>query len=182
MTKSLFDDQLKTVANEFSEVLNNMIPLVSDMDYRSDFLLSKILYFTSNFGKASPKRSLIKTALALEILKVAIDIGSISQNEGSFSDDRLLSTDYLYAEAIGQVVGLNKPFIVSILAKSIANTAANRANDNDDNPYLEHLIVASYELGTRLGECDGEVDISELLNVSELREKKYIKRSMELIY
>lgn len=181
MTKSLTDDRLKTVAHEFSAVYNNMIPLVSRADLGGDLLLAKVLYFTSSKGPVSPKKELLKTALALEILRIAIDIGSVSQDEEDFSDDRLLSTDYLYAQAINQVVSLGKPFIISILATSIANTAADRANSFDENPDIEHLIVAAFKLGKRLGECGDDVYIGDILSGIDTGAEVYIKKSVELI-
>ena len=181
MTKSLLDDWLKTVAHEFSAVYNTMIPLVSRTDHGGEMLLAKVLYLTSDEGPVSPKKELLKTALALEILRIAIDIGSISQDEKDFSDDRLLSTDYLYAQAINQVVGLGKPFIISILATSIANTAADRANSFDENPDIEHLIVAAYKLGKRLGECDDSVYIGDILSGIDTGNEVCIKKSVELI-
>ncbi len=75
MTKGLFDDQLKTVEVEFSTVINNMIPLISEMDYRSDLLLSSILYFTSSFGKVLPEKQLkeMMTAVSVQTGKFVSD-------------------------------------------------------------------------------------------------------------
>jgi len=142
---------LSAVVAKFNERQAKLQKIGSEQLCETDYFLSEVLLMVAAGGTDFPFRKLENTALALELLFQAITFGEQVWMSSFFSDELLLATDYYYAEAIEQVVGLNEPEVVRLLAKAIADTAAKRSSDNYAAREGNHLFAAAVELGLFLG-------------------------------
>lgn len=153
MTNGSLSEQIRSVAREFEAYRETIHPAAKDMLRPTDYFLTKLLLAVAAGGNSFQESSLIRTSMALEFLDQATKLGYLCQTGDAFAGISLLSTDYFYSQAIGQVIELKEPKIIGILAKAIADTAAARTTSDRRPPHLEHLIIAAVELGSLLGGC-----------------------------
>ncbi len=144
---------LSTVDSKLESRLASLNKIGNEQLCETDYFLTELLFRIAKKGRRFPVNTLQETAIALELLFQAKNLGFLAHTSVSFSDELLLATDYLYAEAINQVIGLNEPEIIRLLAKAIADTAADRTLEEFELKDGKRLIEAAVELGLFLGDC-----------------------------
>ncbi len=101
---------------------------------------------------------------ALELLDQALALGASVLPGDGYNEDRLLVTDYLYGQAIDQVIEADRPAVIAILADAISGAAEDRLvpHGEDRRP---HLVVAALDIAATLADFGPD----ELAAVSRIR-------------
>jgi hypothetical protein len=133
---------------------------IQELDPLAQELLEVPAWETSKIliGAALPggeiAEDVIAACLALQFLEQALRLGHESRGEpNNYIENHLLITDYLYAQAIDQVIAMNRPPVIGWLAKAIMRTAEDRVK-GDYSDYRRRLTTAALEIGSYLGESD----------------------------
>lgn len=172
---------LSAVASKFKSRLAKVQKIGNEQLCETDYFLTEVLFKIAAQGRGFPLEKLENTAIALELLYLATNLGYQALTSSSFSDELLLATDYFYAEAIEQVINLNDPEIVSLLAKAITDTAADRIAADFKLEDGKRLFAAALELGLFLGAFSGakKNNIRESLNSFPYTNKSELLRIID---
>jgi hypothetical protein len=144
---------LSLVSASFDEVVDRLEPLVKSIIKPPELFLSSVLLGTMMLGNDRQETEAVAAARALEFLEQALKLGAGSGSADEIESD-LLMTDYLYAQAIDQVVEIDRPAIIGALAGAIMATAQDRAA-GAERDHRTRLVVAALEIGSRLGRVAG---------------------------
>lgn len=153
MNDKIINQHIQAVTDAFRICGENLHPEAIKLLNKSDYFLTRLLLIVAAHGSQFPEEKLKKTALALEFLDQAAKLSYLLQAGECFQEMPLLITDYFYAQAISQVIDLDEPMIIKILAQAIADTAAAKMTFDSQVSYRQHLIAAAVELGFKLGVC-----------------------------
>ena len=157
MNEQELDTQIRAAADAFNNYRDALYPSTLKLIRNTNFVLTRLLLTVASIGDRFPVERLRSTAMSLEFLDQAAYLALLSRKTDNLSDQNLLGTDYFYAEAIKQVVGLDDPRIIAILARAIADTAAARASGDTGATHLKYLVAAAVELGLMIGGCDSNL-------------------------
>jgi hypothetical protein len=147
------DSALGLVGTGFEAAVDGLEPLVKSSVRPPELFLSTVSLGTMLLGPARPEAAALAAARALEFLEQALNLGSETRPETEI-ESALLITDYLYAQAIDQVVDQDRPVVIGALAGAIMATAEDRAAGVIQD-HRSRLIVAALEIGAHLGEITG---------------------------
>lgn len=152
MISDRVEEALLRVDKSWRAGTQQLDPLASALLEVPDWWSSRVLLETVLLGSDEISRDAIAACCALEFLAQALRLGRAgTPGTEADIDDRLLVTDYFYAQAIDQVISLNKPFVIVVLARAIMNTAEDRATEVF-RENRRRLIAAALEIGSFLGE------------------------------
>lgn len=129
-----------------------------------DWQLSRMLIETALLGAADLSVGTIEACLALELLDQALRLGQ-SAGSVTYIESHLLITDYLYAQAIAQVITINRPPVIARLARAIMLTAGDRVNE-DTPDHRRRLVEAAAGIGAFLGGSVNDNDADSIASAA----------------
>ena len=153
MTPDELEKTLDRIETTFNETTVRFDALARSLMCPPSLFLSRLLLNSMALGDRRPDERAICSGRALELLDQALKLGASASSDSGYDEEKLLVTDYLYGQAIDQVVGAGEPRIIDILAGAITGFAADRVA-GPDGAYRPHLIFAAQEIAVLLGEFD----------------------------
>lgn len=93
----------------------------------------------------------ISACLALEFLDRGLCLAWSVTTDSNYDEDGLLVTDYLYGQAIDQVIEVGEPGVIAILARAISDSAEAKISRRFTD-YRSSLIVAAFDIALLIGE------------------------------
>ncbi|MDP1809404.1 MAG: hypothetical protein Q8L35_07715 [Actinomycetota bacterium] len=147
------EKNLDKVETTFNETTVRLESLARSLMSPPSLFLSRLLLSSMALGDKLPDDKAVCSGRALEFLDQALALGASASSETGYDEEKLLVTDYLYGQAIDQVVGAGETRIIDILAGAITGFAVDRVSE-PDIAYRTRLIVAALEIALLLGEYD----------------------------
>lgn len=147
------EKNLDKVETTFNETTVRLESLARSLMSPPSLFLSRLLLSSMALGDKLPDDKAVCSGRALEFLDQALALGASASSETGYDEEKLLVTDYLYGQAIDQVVGAGETRIIDILAGAITGFAVDRVAE-PDIAYRTRLIVAALEIALLLGEYD----------------------------
>lgn len=96
-------------------------------------------------------RAAISACRALELLDQGLRLAWSVTTDSNYDEDGLLVTDYLYGQAIDQVIEVGEPGVIGILATAISDSAEAKISRRFTD-YRSSLIVAAFDIALLIGE------------------------------
>lgn len=143
---------LLEVGQTYEQLVAGMPVLARSLTKDPELALSRLLLGSSMLQDARPGPEAVSACRALELLDQALVLGNAAS---AYNEEKLLVADFLYAQAIDQVAGLQKPIIIDLLAGAIMTTARDRVLFSDLND-RSRLAAAALEIGLLLGAVKGD--------------------------
>ena len=153
MALTELEKNLDRVETTFNETTVRLESLARSLMNPPALFLSRLLFTSMARGGRLPDERAVCSGRALEFLDQALALGASASSDSGYDEEKLLVTDYLYGQAIDQVIGSGEPRIIDILAAAITGFAADRVA-GPDSAYRPHLIAAALEIALLLGEFD----------------------------
>lgn len=144
---------LEAVEKVWNSSVSELSSLVQELLVPPTWQMSGILIETVRLGKAGLDERAIAACCALEFLEQSLRLGE-ANHAGHRTEDHLLITDCLYAQAIDRVISIDRPYVIGVLARVIMGTAEDRVN-GADREYRHRLIASALEIGAHLGDVNG---------------------------
>lgn len=149
-------DELETLARvetTFNETTGRIESLARSLITPPSLFLSRLLFDSMALGRRLPDERAVCSGRALEFLDQALALGASASSDSGYDEEKLLVTDYLYGQAIDQVVGAGEPLVIDILAGAITGFAADRVTE-PNAAYRPRLIYAALDIALLLGEFE----------------------------
>lgn len=153
MTPDELEKTLARVETTFNETTGRIESLARSLITPPSLFLSRLLFDSMALGRRLPDERAVCSGRALEFLDQALALGASASSDTGYDEEKLLVTDYLYGQAIDQVVGAGEPLIIDILAGAITGFAADRVAE-PNAAYRPRLIYAALEIALLLGEFE----------------------------
>jgi len=145
------ENSLEKIRLTFKEAVGRLEPLAQSLIVPPELFFSRLLLGSIGMGTAVPDERAASACRALEFLDQALSLGALTSPDSGYDEEKLLVTDYLYGQAIDQVVGVGEARIIDILAAAIAGVAEDRVEESC-SPYRLRLIVAALGIALLVGE------------------------------
>ncbi len=155
MVIARLESALETVARSWSQAVAGLDDLAQKLIEPPTLQMSSVLLGTTLLGGARLGEEALASSCALEFLDQALRLGQVNMRDpDDYIENNLLITDYLYARAIDEVISIDRPRVIALLAQAIMATGSDRSAGEFTN-YRRRLIAAALEIGSYLGGVEG---------------------------
>jgi len=142
---------LDRVGVTFNQAASAFQPLARSLLKEPSLFLSGLLLGVLAYGDNVVDEKAVSACRALELLDQGLRMAWSVTTDSNYDEDGLLVTDYLYGQAIDQVIEVGEPIVIGILARAISESAEAKISQRVSD-HRTRLVVAALDIALCFGE------------------------------